>query len=35
MPEYESSSVSKGDKRPLKQRHAVCWVEYQKRMAHK
>lgn len=35
MPEYESSSVNKGDKKPLKQRHAVCWNEYQKRMAYK
>jgi hypothetical protein len=35
MPEYESSSVNKNDKRPLKQRRAVCSNEYQKRMAYK
>jgi hypothetical protein len=35
MPKYESSSVNKIDKRPLKQRRAVCWNEYQKRMAYK
>jgi hypothetical protein len=35
MPEYESRSVNKNDKRPLKQRRAVCWNEYQKRMVYK
>jgi hypothetical protein len=35
MLEYESSSVDKSDKRRLKQRRAVCWNEYQRRMAYK
>jgi len=33
--EYKSSNVNKSDKRPLKQRRAVCRNEYQKRMAYK
>lgn len=35
VPEYKSSGVNKNDKRPLKQRSAVCGNEYQKRMAYK
>lgn len=35
MPEYESSSVNKSGKKPLKQRPALCLNEYQKRMVHR
>jgi len=35
MPEYESSSVNKREKWPLKRTRGVCRNEYQKRMARK